>query len=115
MKNNIPAYTLQREPVAGRKTWELVQRMDYRTILVSKVLGNDGAKFRSVQAELASLYEDGDNIYNMMVRLPVRDMSPARDMDQLYMPSQCLIHSIDPDGSMSVDELRFLVSPRFTM
>ena len=112
VKSEIPVYTLQREPKPKRRTWELLQRMDYRTILVAQVQ-IDGSRFRSVQDELASLYEEGDNMYNMMMRLPVRDLAVVRDMETLFMPSQCLIRDVDPDGKMSVEDLRAALLPSY--
>jgi hypothetical protein len=87
--------------------------MDYRTILLAKVLGSEGSKFRSVQAELETLYTDGDNLYNMLIKLPVRDMVAQNDMGTVYFPSQSLIKKHDPDGTKSVAEMHILLLDSF--
>jgi hypothetical protein len=95
-KAGCPPYTFQVKPKMTSKHWDLLQLNDWRTILLC-IAPVDGDQFRALQDEMLELSQDGDTMYDLVIRLPNRNLKVTQGTS-IYMPSQCLIRELDPTG-----------------
>jgi hypothetical protein len=89
-------------PIATSKDWDLLQTLDYRTLLCVQVYeGNSGAWNTAV----AAVYEDIEDVPELLSSLKhtKRTVYPTRDATVLLMPTQALLRKLSPDSTTTTE------------
>ena len=110
LKHDIPHTSLQSKPELTCARWDLLQRLDVRTLMVTYC--PDPAKptaFTEMVRELEARLRSEDNLYDIIDRCSSRNLVASKDLITVCVPSQALLRELDPDKTKSVAELRAAV------
>ena len=97
--------SFQSTPQLTNRHWDLLQRLDERTIMLvfTPMASTNG---RELIAALEPRLRPEDNLYDFIMRAPERNLVASRDLISVYVPSQAFIKQMDTDKTKSVAELR---------
>ena len=103
--HGIKHTSFQRTPELTCHHWDLLQRLDQRTLLLT-YCPSKSAAYTALMGDIETRLRRDDNLYDIINRCSLRRLVASKDCIRVCVPSQALLRKVDPEKSMSLPELR---------